>query len=166
MPPLIPPIIVHSPLPPVAPEQWKRPHLEAIPEEEEEPLEPQHKKFKDEPFSIPEDTPPGSPQPGGGGGAEWGGHQHFDDALQAAFGCLAISPTGHRRAGADEIPPDSPGEGASKKPGPSKPFQHGLAEAGPLSQQTLQMEKDLEKTLLKRYEEDKALEKNERKKKR
>jgi hypothetical protein len=41
-----------------------------------------------------------------------------------------------------------------------------LAEAGPPSQRTRQMEKELEKTLLKRYEEAKALEKKKKKKKR
>jgi hypothetical protein len=40
-----------------------------------------------------------------------------------------------------------------------------LAEAGPPSQRTWQMEKDLEKTLLKRYEEAKALEKKKKREK-
>jgi hypothetical protein len=55
--------------------------------------------------------------------------------------------------------PESPGEGALKKPGPSKPFHHILAEAGPPSQGTPQLEKEPEKTLLKNYEEAEALEK-------
>ncbi len=49
----------------------------------------------------------------------------------------------------DKVPPDMPGEGATKKPWPPKPFQHNLVEAGPPPQQTRQMEKDLEKMLLK-----------------
>jgi hypothetical protein len=40
-----------------------------------------------------------------------------------------------------------------------------LAEAGPPSQRTRQMEKELEKTRLKRYEEAKALEKKKKKEK-
>jgi hypothetical protein len=38
-----------------------------------------------------------------------------------------------------------------------------LADAGPPSQRTRQMQKDSEKTLLKRYEESKALEKKKKK---
>jgi hypothetical protein len=83
--------------------------------------------------------------------------------FRKAFGCLAISPTANRRAGTDKVPPDSPGKGAAEKPGPSKSFPNGLAEAGPPSQWTRQMEKELEKTLLKRYEEAKALEKKRKK---
>jgi hypothetical protein len=65
----------------------------------------------------------------------------------------------------DEIPPSSGGEGAAKIPRVTKPLQHFLAEAGPPSQRTQQMEKELEKTLLKRYEEAKALEKKKKKEK-
>ncbi len=65
----------------------------------------------------------------------------------------------------NKVPPDTRGEGAAKVPGSSKLFQHGLAEAGPPSQRTRQMEKDLETTLLKRYEEAKALEKKKKKEK-
>jgi hypothetical protein len=65
----------------------------------------------------------------------------------------------------DEIPPSSGGEGAAKIPGATKPLQHFLAEAGPPSQRTRHMEKELEKTLLKRYEEAKVLEKKKKKEK-
>jgi hypothetical protein len=65
----------------------------------------------------------------------------------------------------DEIPSSSGGEGAPKIPGAAKPLQHFLAEARPPSQRTRQMEKELEKTLLKRYEEAKVLE-NKKKKER
>jgi hypothetical protein len=65
----------------------------------------------------------------------------------------------------DEIPPDPRGEGAAKIPGATKPLQHFLAEAGPPSQRTRQMEKELEKTLLKRYKEAKALEKKKKREK-
>jgi hypothetical protein len=58
-----------------------------------------------------------------------------------------------------------PGKGASEKTRPSKPFHHSLAKAGPPLQRTRQMEKELEKTLLKRYEEAKALEKKQKKEK-
>jgi hypothetical protein len=49
--------------------------------------------------------------------------------------------------------------------GLQKPIQNQLAEARPLLQRTRQMEKDLEKTLLKRYKEAKALEKKRKKEK-
>jgi hypothetical protein len=65
----------------------------------------------------------------------------------------------------EEIPPDSGGEGAAKIPGATKPLQHLLAEVGPSSQRTQQMKKELEKTLLKRYKEAKALEKKKKKEK-
>jgi hypothetical protein len=57
------------------------------------------------------------------------------------------------------------GEGAAKKPWSPKALQHQLAEAGPPSQLNQQMEKELEKTLLKRNEEAKALEKKKKKEK-
>jgi len=44
-------------------------------------------------------------------------------------------------------------------------FSDVISEAGPPSQRTHQMQKELEHTLLKRYEEAKALEKKEKKKK-
>ncbi len=98
---------------------------EAIPEEHE-PTQPQHKQSEDAPPSDSDQTPPEGPT--------WG---------QGGRGCLALSPAA--TAGVDEIPPDMRGEGATKKPWPPKPVQHQLAEAGPPSQRTWQMEKDLEK---------------------
>ena len=62
-----------------------------------------------------------------------------------------------------EILVDERGEGAAKVPGAEKPLQHKLAEARPPSQRTRQMQKDLEKILLKRYEESKALERKKMK---
>jgi hypothetical protein len=78
---------------------------------------------------------------------------------------LAVSEDADLRQRRGEIPSDSRREGAVKIPGSSKLLQHGLAEAGPPSQRTRQMEKELEKTLLKRYEEAKALEKKKKKEK-
>jgi hypothetical protein len=78
---------------------------------------------------------------------------------------LAISADADFRQRDNEVLPDARGERAAKVPGSSKLFQHGLAEAGPPSQRTRQMEKDLEKTLLKRYEEAKALEKKKKREK-
>jgi hypothetical protein len=75
---------------------------------------------------------------------------------------LALSADADLRKRRDEIPSDTRGEGAAKIPGPSKLLQHSLAGAGPPSQRTRQMEKELEKTLLKRYEEAKALEKKKK----
>jgi hypothetical protein len=78
---------------------------------------------------------------------------------------MAISPTAGRRAGLAEVLPNLPGEGLAEKPRPSKSFPHSLAKARPSSQRTQQMEKDLQVTLLKRYEEAKALEKKRKKEK-
>jgi hypothetical protein len=78
---------------------------------------------------------------------------------------LAVSADADLQKRRNEIPPDVRGEGAAKIPGPSKLIQHDLAKAGPPSQRTRQMEKELEKTLLKRYEEAKALEKKKKKEK-
>jgi hypothetical protein len=78
---------------------------------------------------------------------------------------LSLSADADLQKRRDEVPSDTRGEGATKIPGPSKFLQHGLAEAGPPSQRTRQMEKELEKTLLKRYEKAKALEKKKKKEK-
>jgi hypothetical protein len=86
--------------------------------------------------------------------------------LHTAFGCLALSQEAtDRQQRQDEILSDPRGEGAAKKPGSPKLFQHQLAEARPPSQLTRQMEKELEKTLLKHYEEAKALEKKRKEEK-
>jgi hypothetical protein len=65
---------------------------------------------------------------------------------------------------ADEMLPDMTEEGGTEKPWPPKPFQHEVAKARPPSQRTRKMEKNLEKMLLKRYEEAKDLEKKKGKK--
>jgi hypothetical protein len=85
--------------------------------------------------------------------------------LPSAFDRLALSADANLQKRKNKIPPDTRGKGAAKVPGTSKPIQHLLAEAGPPSPKTRQMEKELEKTLLKRYEEAKALEKKKKKEK-
>jgi hypothetical protein len=155
------PIIVVTPPPrPFAHDSRKRPWLEAIPEADE-PREPQRQRLAELPSSSSEDydTPPDTPARAGAPAP-----RKFDrEDLPSAFGRLALSPDANLPARRNEIPPDQRGEGATEKPGPSKLFQHQLAEAGPPSQRTRQMEKELEKTLLKRYEEAKALEKKKKK---
>jgi hypothetical protein len=75
---------------------------------------------------------------------------------------LAFTPDANTPRRKYEIPVDERGEGAAKISGAEKPLQHELADAGPPLQRTWQMQKDLEKTLLKRYEESKALEKKKK----
>jgi hypothetical protein len=72
---------------------------------------------------------------------------------------LALSADANLQKCKNKILPDTRGEGAAKVTGTSKPIQHFLAKARPPSQRTRQMEKELEKTLLKSHEEAKALEK-------
>ena len=107
-------------------------------------------------ISIP---PPSSPSKAGRGGGTKG------EEISSALRRLAISADADYQQRENKVPPDARGEGAAKVPGSPKLFQHGLAEAGPPSQRTRQMEKDLEKTLLKRYEEAKALEKKKKREK-
>jgi hypothetical protein len=76
---------------------------------------------------------------------------------------LAFTPDANTPGRKYEIPVDERGEGAAKISGAEKPLQHELADTGPPSQRTWQMQKGLEKTLLKRYEESKALEKKKKK---
>jgi hypothetical protein len=83
--------------------------------------------------------------------------------LLMEFRRLAFTPDAITPGRKYEIPIEERGEGAAKIPGAEKPLQHQLADAGPPSQRTRQMQKDLEKTLLKRYEESKALEKKKKK---
>jgi hypothetical protein len=85
------------------------------------------------------------------------------DNLLTEFRRLAFTPDANTSGRKYEIPVDERREGAAKIPGAEKPLQHGLADVGPPSQRTRQMQKDLEKTLLKRYEESKALEKKKKK---
>jgi hypothetical protein len=76
---------------------------------------------------------------------------------------LAFTPDADTPGRKYEVPVNERGEGAVKIPRPEKFVQHELADVRPPSQRTWQMQKDLEKTLLKRYEESKALEKKKRK---
>jgi hypothetical protein len=170
-----PAILAAPPPKPFAPAGRKRHRLEAIPEEDE-PLEAHRPRLAEPlpsppsplppPPSLPSssssddfDTPPSSPSR-----AERRRKSNKED-LSDTFGHLALSGDVDLRKQGDEIPSDTRGEGATKIPGPSKFLQHGLAEAGPPSQRTRQMEKELEKTLLKRYEEAKALQKKKKKEK-
>jgi hypothetical protein len=86
------------------------------------------------------------------------GDSLLDDLRRLAVRADADTPGRHSK-----ILPDERREGATKIPGAFKLLQHELAEAGPPSQRTRQMRKDLEKTLLKRYEENKVLEKKRKK---
>jgi hypothetical protein len=104
-------------------------------------------------------TPPSSPRKAERGGGSRG------EEISSALRRLAISADADSQQRKNKIPPDTRGEGAAKVAGSPKLFQHSLAEAGPPSQRTRQMEKDLEKTLLKRYEEAKTLEKKKKKEK-
>ncbi len=156
----IPLIVVTSPLRPITPSSQKRPRLQAILEEDEDdPPEPPRARFQSSSsssFSSDNfDTPPDTPaaRPGGQG------VRKFDrEDLPSAFGCLVLTPDADLQARKDEKAIDVRGEGATKIPGASKPLQHFLAEAGSPSQRTRQMEKELEKTLLKRYKEEKEKE--------
>ncbi len=172
---LPPPLIVVTPPPqPFTPTVRKRHQFEAfpvIPEEdkEDEPLEAHRPRLADPSPSPPAsaasdstddfNTPPSSPHK-----AERKRGTKGED-LSSAFGRLAVSADADLRQRRGEIPFDARGEGAAKIPGSPKFLQHGLAEAGPPSQRTWQMEKELEKRLLKRYEEAKALEKKKKKEK-
>jgi hypothetical protein len=76
---------------------------------------------------------------------------------------LAFTPDANTPGRKYEVPADERREGAVKISRPEKFVQHELADVRPPSQRTRQMQKDLEKTLLKRYEESKALDKKKRK---
>jgi hypothetical protein len=150
----------------------RRPRLEAIPEEDEEEEEepqPQGAGYRSPSSSSSSssdntlvaedyDTAPNTPakDPKSLFGAR-------GDNLLTELRRLAITPDANTPRRKYEIPADERGKGAPKILGAEKPFQHQLAEAGPPSQRTRQMQKDLEKTLLMRYEESKALEKKKKK---
>jgi len=168
-----PPIIVVAPPPkPAAQGGQRRPGLEAIPEEDEEIEEepqPQGAGYRSPSSSSSSssdntlvaedyDTAPNTPakDPKSPFGAR-------GDNLLTELRRLAITPDANTPRRKYEIPADERGKGAPKILGAEKPFQHQLAKAGPPSQRTRQMQKDLEKTLLKRYEESKALEKKKKK---
>jgi hypothetical protein len=176
--PHLPQVVVVPPPDQLAQAGQFSPGLEAIPEEDEEEqedeTEPQGAGYRSrsssssssaassntltpEAYGTPPDTPDrrdklrGSPF-----GSK--GEALLDDLRRLAVRADADTAGRH-----SEIPIDEGGERAPKIPGPGKLLQHELAEAGPPSQRTRQMQKDLEKTLLKRYEENKALEKKRKK---
>jgi hypothetical protein len=157
----IPLIVITPPLRPITPSGRKHPRLQAIPEEDEDDSpEPQRMKFQSssssssslDEFNTHSETP--AARPGGPRRPRFG-----SEDLPSAFGSLALSLDANLQERKDKIPIGTRGEGAAKVSGASKPLQHFLAEAGPPSQKTRQMEKELEKTLLKRYKEAKMLEK-------
>jgi hypothetical protein len=172
------PIIIITPPPePAAPGGQKRLGLKTIPEEEEEEEEePQPQgagyrspdsssssssasddSFAAEDYGTAPNTPAHQPkEPRSPFGAR-------GDDLLTEFRRLAFTPDANTPGRKYEIPVGERGEEAAKILGEEKPFHHQLAEAGPPSQRTWQMQKDLEKTLLKRYEESKALEKKKKK---
>jgi hypothetical protein len=140
------------------------PELEAIPEEDEEQEEETETQgagyrsrsssssssstssdtLTPEAYTTPPDTPDrrdklrGSPF-----GAK--GDALLDDLQRLAVRADADTPRRHSK-----IPLDEGGEGVPKISGAGKLLQHELAKAGPPSQRTRQMRKELEKTLLKR----------------
>jgi hypothetical protein len=177
------PVIVITPPPkPAAQIGQYHPGLEAIPEDEQEeeeeeepepqgagyrsptsssssasPAETPNTSFADEVYGTPPDTPA---HPERKTGSPFGTR---GEAFLAELERLAITPPANFPGRKPEIHTDEGGEGATKVFGTTKSFPHQLAEAGPPSLRTRQMQKDLEKTLLKRYEESKALEKKKRK---
>ncbi len=176
------PVIIITPLPqPGAQIGQEHPRLEAIPEEEEEEDEeenepqPQGADYRSpssssssssaasddtltaDDFATAPSTPAPQPKdPNSPFGAR-------GDDLLSQFRRLAFTPDADTPGRKYKIPVNKRGEGAVKIPRPEKFVQHELADVGPPSQRTRQMQKDLEKTLLKRYEESKALEKKKRK---
>jgi hypothetical protein len=180
----LPVIIVTPPPKPAAQIGQYYPGLEAIPEDEQEeeeedekqpepqgagyrspafssssasPTETPNTSFTDEVYSTPPDTPA---HPARKSGTPFGTR---GEAFLAELERLALASSTNSPGRKPEIHTDEGGEGATKVFGATKSFPHQLAEAGPPSLRTRQMQKDLEKTLLKRYEESKALEKKKRK---
>jgi hypothetical protein len=168
------PIVIITPPPePAAPGGQKCPGLKTIPDKEEEELELQGAGYQspdssssssasDNSFAAEDyGTAPNTPvhqlkelgSPFGARGND----------LLTEFRCLAFTPDANTPGQEYKIPVSKRGEGAAKILGAEKPLQHQLAEAGPPSQRTRQMQKDLEKNLLKRYEESKALVKKKKK---
>jgi hypothetical protein len=79
--------------------------------------------------------------------------------LQDAFECLAISPDGGGQPGPLPVLADSPRKGATPELGAKQPLPHELVSIGPPAHCTRPMQKELDLTLLRSYEEAKALEK-------
>jgi hypothetical protein len=153
------PIIIITPLPePAAPGGQKCPGLETIPEEEEEEEEEPEPQgagyqspsssssssasgdsFAAEDYGTASNTPAHQPkEPGSPFGAR-------GNDILTEFRHLAFTPDANTPGRKYEIPVSERREGAAKVLGAAKPFQHQLAEAGPPSQRTRQMQKDLEK---------------------
>jgi hypothetical protein len=174
--PPLPVIIVTPPPKPAAQVGQKHPRLEAIPEdedEEENEPQPQGAGYRSpsssssssasddtltaEDFDTAPNTPASLPKdPKSPFGAR-------GDDLLSEFRRLAFALDANTPGWKYEVLADERREGAAKIPRSEKSFQHELADVGPPSQRTRQMQKDLEKTVLKRYEESKALEKKKRK---
>ncbi len=173
-PPL--PVIVITPPPnPIAPGGQLKPKLEAIPEEskeeQEDEVEPQGAGYRSRSSSSDSSTSTPTPETYG---TPLDTPDRRDTERRSPFGPkgdalldnlrrLALEPDADTPGREREVPFSERGEGAAKISGADKFLQHKLAETGPPSQRTRQMQKDLEKTLLKRYEESKALEKKRKK---
>jgi hypothetical protein len=76
---------------------------------------------------------------------------------------LAISPDLGEQPGPLTILADSPGKGKTPEPVAKQPLPHELVSIGPPAQCTRQMQKELDRTLLKRLEVAKAAEKKKKK---
>ena len=176
----LPVFIITPPPQPAAQIDQEYPRLEAIPEEEEGDEEEDEPQAQGAGYRSPSSsssssstasddtvvaddfaTAPNTPTP-----QQKDSNSPFGargDDLLSQFRRLAFTPDAAASGRKYEVPVNERGEGAVKIPRPEKFVQHELADVGPPSQRTRQMQKDLEKTLLKRYEESKALEKKKRK---
>jgi len=176
----LPVFIITPPPQPAAQIDQEYPRLEAIPEEEEGEEEEDEPQAQGAGYRSPSSsssssstasddtvvaddfaTAPNTPTP-----QQKDSNSPFGargDDLLSQFRRLAFTPDAAASGRKYEVPVNERGEGAVKIPRPEKFVQHELADVGPPSQRTRQMQKDLEKTLLKRYEESKALEKKKRK---
>jgi hypothetical protein len=174
--PPLPVIIVAPPPQPAAQGGQEYPGLKAIPEEDKEEDEPQPQgagyrsptsssssasasdnTLTAEDFDTAPNTPATRPKD-----PESPFLARGDDLL-TEFWRLAFTPDANTPGRKYEIPADERREGTAKLLRAEKSFQHELADVGAPSQRTPEMQKNLEKTLLKRYEESKALEKKKRK---
>jgi len=86
-----------------------------------------------------------------------------DQGLRDALERLAISPDRGRQPGPLPIPAVSPGKGKAPDLEPQQPIPHQVVDPGPPAQRTRQMQKEFDRTLLKRLEEAKAAEKKRKK---
>ncbi len=154
--PPLPVIIVTPPSQPAAQGGQKYPGLEAIPEEDEEEDEPQPQgagyrsptsssslsSASDNTLTAEDfDTAPSTPAPRPKDPESPFGAR--GDDLLTEFWHLVFTPDANTPRRKYEIPADERREGAAKVPGAEKSFQHELANVGPPSQRTLQMQNDL-----------------------